>query len=211
MEGQIEIAIFQADNKLFEVRLQGETVWLRQEQMAELFGRDRTVIGRHIRNVFAEEELPKESNVQNLHIATSDKPVSLYSLDVIISVGYRVKSAEGVRFRQWATQILREHLTRGFTINRQRFETNARELEAALSMVRRLSANPDISVEAGRGLADIVSRYSQTFLLLQRYDEGLLREPIVQAGGRLPSVGEARQAVAQLKVSLMSRGEATDH
>ncbi|HCH7474706.1 TPA: virulence RhuM family protein [Pseudomonas aeruginosa] len=210
MDGQIEIAIYQAESQLVEVRLQGETAWLRQDQMAELFGRDRTVIGRHIRNVFAEGELARESNVQNLHIANSDKPVSLYSLDVIISVGYRVKSTEGVRFRQWATQILREHLTRGFTVNRQRFEANARELEAALSMVRRLSASPEVSAEAGRGLADIVSRYAQTFLLLQRYDEGLLTEPVVQVGGCLPSVGEARQALAQLKASLVSRGEATE-
>lgn len=211
MDGQIEIAIYQSDNQLVEVRLQGETVWLRQEQIAELFGRDRTVIGRHIRNVFAEGELARESNVQNLHIANSDKPVSLYSLDVIISVGYRVKSTEGVRFRQWATRLLREHLTRGYTLNRQRFEANARELEAALSMVRRLSATPEISAEVGCGLADIVSRYAQTFLLLQRYDEGLLTEPVVHEGGRLPMVAEARQALAQLKASLMARGEATSY
>jgi prophage maintenance system killer protein len=210
MDDQIKIAIYQAENQSVEVHLQGETVWLRQEQMAELFGRDRTVISRHIRNVFAEGELVRESNVQNLHIANSDKPVSLYSLDVIISVGYRVKSAEGVRFRQWATQILRDHLTLGYTLSRQRFEANALELEAALSRVRRLSANPEISSDAGRGLADIVSRYAQTFLLLQRYDEGLLAEPVVQAGGSLPSASEARLALEQLKASLMSRGEATE-
>ncbi|MNO75348.1 Toxin Doc [compost metagenome] len=205
-----EILIYQADNQAVEVRLEGETVWLRQEQMATLFGRDRTVIGRHIRNVFAEGELAKESNVQNLHIANSDRPVGLYSLDVIISVGYRVKSAEGVRFRQWATRVLREHLTRGYTLNRQRFETNARELESALAMVRRLTANPEISAEAGRGLADIVSRYAQTFLWLQRYDEGLLTDPVVEVGGQLPTLGDARAALATLKADLVACGEATE-
>lgn len=213
MDDQIEIAIYQAENQPVEVRLQGETVWLRHEQMAELFGRDRTVIGRHIRNVFAEGELVREAVCAKFaHTAADGKTyqVEQFNLDVIISVGYRIKSAEGVRFRQWATQILRDHLTRGYTLNRQRFEANARELEAALSMVRRLSANPEITSEAGRGLADIVSRYAQTFLLLQRYDEGLLTEPLVQPGGSLPSVGEARQALAQLKGSLMSRGEATE-
>lgn len=143
-----ELLIYQHDGDAVEVRLDGDTVWLRQGQMAALFGRDRTVIGRHIRNAFAEAELARESNVQNLHIAGSDKPVRLYSLDVIISVGYRVKSVEGTRFRQWATRVLREHLTRGFTLSRQRFEANARELEAALTLVRQLAANP---ATAGRG------------------------------------------------------------
>lgn len=86
--------------------------------------RDRTVIDRHIRKVFDEGELDRQSNVQNLHIANSDKPVSFYNLDVIIPVGYRVKSPEGVHFRQWAKRLLREHLTRGYTLNRQRFEAN---------------------------------------------------------------------------------------
>lgn len=208
-----EIAIYQSEAGAVEVRLESESVWLRQEQLAELFGRDRTVIGRHIRNVFTEGELePKSVCADFAHTAADGKTyqVSHFNLDVIISVGYRVKSPEGVRFRQWATRLLREHLTRGYTVNRQRFEANARELEAALTLVRRLATNPELNADAGRGLADIVSRYAQTFLLLQRYDEGLLTEPAVQSGGRLPTVDEARQALAALKASLMARGEATD-
>lgn len=135
-----DIAIYTAPSGTVEVRLEKDTVWLRQEQLADLFGRDRTVIGRHIRNVFTDGELAEESNVQNLHIAGSDKPVRFYNFDVIISVGYRVKSPEGVRFRQWATGVLREHLTRGYTLNRQRLENNARELKAALQLVRNVSA-----------------------------------------------------------------------
>ena len=95
------------------VKCDGETVWLTQEQMCQLFGRERSVITKHIRNVFREGELAVESNVQNLHIANSDKPVKFYNLDVVISVGYRVKSIEGVRFRKWATKVLRTILLEG--------------------------------------------------------------------------------------------------
>ena len=95
-----------------------------------LFARDQSVISRHTRNVFKDGELPVEGNMQKVHIAGSDKPVTLYSLDVIISVGYRVKSPQGVRFRQWPTRLLKEHLVKGYTLNRQRFEQNASELVA---------------------------------------------------------------------------------
>jgi len=193
-----------------EVKLDRDTVWLRQEQMSQLFGRERSVITKHIRNVFAEGELDEKSNVQNLHIAGSDKPVRFYNLDVIISVGYRVKSVAGTRFRQWATQTLRDHLVQGYTINRQRFEHNARELEAALALVRKASAAEALTTDQGRGLMDVIARYTQTFLLLQRYDEGLLVEPKGIAGGLLPAAGEARDAIAQLKRDLLARGEATD-
>ena len=146
-----DITIYQAENGTVEVRLEQDTVWLRQEQMSELFGRERSVITKHLRNVFAEGELDEESNVQNLHIAGSDKPVRFYNLDVIISVGYRVKSQQGTRFRQWATRILHEHLTRGYTLNRQRLETNARELEAALLLVRKAAHGPELLADTGRG------------------------------------------------------------
>lgn len=105
------------------------------------------------------------------------RAVEFYNLDAVISVGYRVNSTHATRFRQWATRLLREHLTRGYTLNRQRFEANARELEAALALVRKTARSPELTGSAGRGLLDIVSRYAQTFLLLQRYDEGLLTEP----------------------------------
>ena len=205
-----ELAIYQTVNGAYEVRVQGQSVWLNQEQIATLFGRERSVVTKHLRNVFSEGELEEKCNVQILHIAGSDTPVKFYSLDVIISVGYRVKSVEGTRFRQWATHILREHLTRGYTINQQRFEANAKELESALTLVRRLAAQADLDAYAGRGLVDIVSRYTQTFLLLQRYDEGLLAEPVVQDGGVLPSTEQARASLQELKNRLIDRGEATD-
>ncbi|QSL93955.1 virulence protein RhuM/Fic/DOC family protein [Ectopseudomonas toyotomiensis] len=205
-----EIAIYESANGQIAVTIEHDSVWLRQEQLAELFGRDRTVIGRHIRNVFAEGELERESNVQNLHIAGSDKPVAFYNLDVIISLGYRVKSREGTRFRQWASQVIKQHLTQGYTLNRERFEANARELEAALELVRKTARAPELDSEGGRGLVEIVSRYTQTFLWLQRYDEGLLSEPAGSPGGELPSLASARQHLQSLKAQLMTRGEASE-
>ena len=114
-----EILIYQTEDgkTKIQTRLENETVWLSQEQMAELFQRDRSVITKHIGNIFNEGELEEKSNVQNLHISSSDKPVKFYSLDVIISVGYRVKSHRGTQFRIWATQRLREYIVKGFTLN----------------------------------------------------------------------------------------------
>ncbi len=205
-----EISIYQTDSGAIEVRLEQDTIWLSQEQMSQLFGRERSVITKHLRNAFADGELDEDSNVQNLHIAGSDKPVKFYNLDVVISVGYRVKSVQGTRFRQWATRILREHLTQGYTLNRQRLEANARELEAALQLVKKAAQSPELLTDTGRGLVNIVTRYAQTFLLLQRYDEGLLTEPPEQRGGILPTLDAARQALARLKSDLIARGEATD-
>lgn len=99
-----------------------DTVWLTQQQMAELFDKERSVITKHIRNVFKEKELDKDSNVQILHIANSDRPVSFYSLDVIISVGYRVKSQRGIAFRKWAASILKDYMIKGYAINEKRLE-----------------------------------------------------------------------------------------
>lgn len=207
-----EIVVYEAEDggARVDVRLDRDTVWLSQEQMGRLFGRERSVITKHVRNVFTESELKEESNVQNLHIAGSDKPVGFYSLDVIISVGYRVKSVQGTRFRQWATGTLREHLVRGYSLNRQRLEQNARELETALALVRKAASGEALTTDQGRGLVDIIARYTQTFLLLQRYDKGLLVEPRGIPGGALSTVAQARRAIGELKADLMARGEATD-
>ncbi len=114
-----EILIYQTEDGLTKIqtRLENETVWLTQAQMAALFGKERSVITKHIKNVFTEGELDEKSNVQILHISGSDRPVKYYNLDVIISVGYRVKSIQGTKFRQWATARLREYIVKGFIMN----------------------------------------------------------------------------------------------
>src|ERR1035437_4158035 len=114
-----EIIIFQTEDgkTKLQTRLENETVWLTQEQIGELFQRERSVITKHINNIFAEGELDAKSNVQILHIAFSDRPIKYYNLDVIISVGYRVKSHRGVQFRKWATALIKEYIIKGFAMN----------------------------------------------------------------------------------------------
>lgn len=115
-----EIVLYQSDSDIrLEVRLEKDTVWLTQQQMSQLFQKDRTVITRHINNIFSEGELDEKSNVQNMHFPFSDKPTKMYNLDVIISVGYRVKSQRGTQFRRWANSILKDYLLRGYAVNQQ--------------------------------------------------------------------------------------------
>ena len=199
-----------------EVRLERETVWLTQRQMAELFDTSADNVGLHLKNIFADGELEEVATAEDFSVVQLEgrrrvqRRLKHYNLDAIISVGYRVNSKRGVRFRQWATTTLREHLVRGYTLNRQRFEHNTQELDAALALVRRAATGELLTTDQGRGLVDIIARYTQTFLLLQRYDEGLLVQPRGVNGGALPTVDKARAAIAQLKQDLATRGQATE-
>jgi len=207
-----EIAIYQYQDGSIDVRMERETVWVSLLQMSELFGRDKSVVSRHIRNVFAEDELSRESVVAKFATTADDGKtyqVDHYSLDVIISIGYRVKSLEGVRFRQWSSRILKDYLTRGYALDRRRLETNATELEAALKLVRATLQSPELTAQASQGLAEIIVRYTQTFLWLQRYDEGLLTDPKGHPGGGLPNLDEALADIAQLKSDLMAKSQAS--
>ncbi len=134
-----EIILYQPDQlaQHIEVRIDEETVWLSQEQIVNLFQRDQSVISRHIRNVFREGELEEKSNMQKMHITNSDKPVSFYNLNVIISVGYRVKSKQGTQFRIWATSVLKDHLLKGYTINNRmnRLEDKVDEIDEKLKQI----------------------------------------------------------------------------
>ena len=124
--------------------MEEETVWLTQAQMATLFQRSISVISRHIRNIFVEGELDEKSNLRFLQIANSDKPVAFYSLDVIISVGYRVKSVQGTRFRQWANTILKDYLLRGYTVNQriERLERRVSKTEEQIGLFVRTALPP---------------------------------------------------------------------
>jgi len=143
-----EIIIYSTADGLIKIqtRLENDTVWLTQAQMSELFGKDRSVITKHIANVFKEGELEEKSNVQILHIANSDKPVKFYNLDVIISVGYRVKSFQGTRFRQWATARLREYIVKGFTMNDEMLKQTDNEsyFEELLARIRDIRSSEKV-------------------------------------------------------------------
>ena len=195
-----------------DVRFEQDTVWLSQAQMVELFEKNKRTVSEHIRNIFRENELEENSVVRKFRTTAGDGKsynVKHYNLDVVISVGYRVKSQRGTQFRIWATRRLKEYLVQGYTLNQQRFDKNAAELQQALALIQKAAQSPEITAAAGAGLVAIVSRYMQTFLWLQRYDEGLLDEPAGQPGGRLLSPEEGMHALNQLKQSLIARGEAT--
>jgi len=211
MKAENQIKIYQTEDGVtdIQVRFEQETIWLTQAQMVELFGRDVSVVSRHIRNALNEGEINEKSNLQKMQIANSDRPVAYYDLDVVISVGYRVKSQRGVQFRRWATRRLREYLEQGYSINKVRFEQNAAELEQAIALINKAAQSPELNSDAGRGLVEIISSYTQTFLWLQRYDEGLLEEPDGQSGGALASADEAMHGLGELKQQLIKRKEAT--
>ena len=218
MNNQNLIEIYQAQDGTtqVEVRFENDTVWLSQAQMAMLFGKDISTINEHVINIFDEEELEKESTIRKFRIVRQEgkrqvnREIEHYDLDMIISVGYRVKSKQGISFRRWATARLKEYLTQGYTINQKRLQQNAHELEQALALIQKTANSSELTLESGRGLVDIVSRYTHTFLWLQQYDEGLLTEPQIQQGGTLPTYAEACSALAELKSQLMAKGEASE-
>lgn len=218
MNNQNPIEIYQAQDGTtqVEVRFENDTVWLSQAQMAMLFDKDIRTINEHITNIFDDEELEKESTIRKFRIVRQEgkrqvnREIEHYDLDMIISVGYRVKSKQGISFRRWATARLKEYLTQGYTINQKRLQQNAHELEQALALIQKTANSSELTLESGRGLVDIVSRYTHTFLWLQQYDEGLLTEPQTQQGGTLPTYAEACSALAELKSQLMAKGEASD-
>lgn len=185
MENKDEIILYQPDTTLsLEVRVENETVWLTQSQMSQLFERDRTVITRHINNIFKEGELDEKSNVQFLHIALSDKPIKTYSLDVIISVGYRVKSLRGTLFRQWANRILKDYLLKGYAVN-QRFEKIEYRLaqhEEKIDLLIKTSLPPKEGVffegqifDAYNFVCNLVKSAKKRIILIDNYiDESVL-------------------------------------
>ena len=167
-----EIVIFDNQNIKLEVNMKDETVWLNQMQMAELFDKDRTVITRHINNIFKEGELDKKTNVQKLHIPNSDKPVTFYNLDVIISVGYRVKSKNGVAFRKWANKILKDYLIKGYAINEKRLKALEKTIEL-IDIANRLDDR--LEDKDAKGVLKVITSYTKALDLLDDYDHKTLK------------------------------------
>ena len=169
-----ELVIFETkDNDIkLDVPVYRDTVWFTQAQMTELFTKvDRTVITRHVNNVFKEQELIKKAMCKKMHIANSDKPVQFYSLEVIISVGYRVKSQRGVEFRQWANKILKQYVIQGYAINEKRLQA----LEKTVDIQTRMLADA-LDVEEADVLR-AVNEYTEALLLLDKYDHQALEKP----------------------------------
>ena len=169
-----EIIIFENQGVKLEVNMKDETVWLTQTQMAKLFGKDRTVITRHINNIFKEGELEEKSNVQKMHIANSDKPILIYNLDVIISVGYRVKSKNGILFRKWANGVLKDYLIKGYAVNNKRLEY----LEKTVKLID-IASRIDVELNDGetKEIIKVINNYSCALGLLDDYDHRRILKP----------------------------------
>ena len=202
MELNDKIVIYRtADGQTsIDVKLEHDTVWLSQAQMAELFQKDQSVVARHISNVFKEGELTQESNMQILHNTFSKyKPTKVYSLDVIISVGYRVKSSRGTQFRIWANRILKDYLVKGYAVNRALTEQRYAELKQLVGVLgRTVKAQETLTSDDALSLVEVVSDYTYALDTLDRYDyqqlsigqttneDQVWRQPVVwQREGRL--------------------------
>lgn len=213
-----EILIYQGENEDIEVRLdsRADTVWLTQAQMCELFDKNKRTVSDHIRNIFKEGELIEEAVVRKNRTTASDGKsydVNHYNLDVIISVGYRVKSRQGTRFRIWATGRLKEHLVQGYTLNKQRLsqhQEQLKQLEQTLSLFQQ-NVIDQANLPEAQGLVKVIAEYANTFVLLNQFDSERLPTANFDEDIRYQiNYDEARTAIALLVKDLIAKGEATE-
>jgi len=210
-----EIVLYQSEDgqAALDVHLKDETVWLTLNQMAELLDRDKSVISRHLGNVFQTGELAREAVVaKNATTASDGKTyqVDYYNLDAIISVGYRVNSKRGTQFRIWATTILKDHLVRGYSLNQRRLtEKGVEEVRQVLSLLADTLESHNLVSDEGLAVLEVVNRYARTWQLLLQYDEdnlpALETKHVAKSGLKIDN---ARHAIAALKKELMVRKEA---
>ena len=210
---QDQIVIYQAKSGAIELRgdQQTETIWATLDQIAALFGRDKSVISRHLKNIFKEGELTRNSVVaKNATTAADGKvyQVEYYNLDVIISTGYRVNSKTATQFRQWATKTLREHITKGYTINRSRIAQNYDEFMKTVGNIQSLL--PEHVTLDPKMVLDLIKEFAGTWVSLDAYD----KETLEIVGATKKSVrlsgNELLEAIGTLKDTLIKTGEATD-
>ncbi|BCS84512.1 cytochrome c [Prevotella herbatica] len=204
MELNDKIIIYTASDgqTAIDVKLENETVWLNVNQMTELFQKEASNIRRHIINVFKEGELEKESNVHFLHVPFSDKPVPYYSLDVIISVGYRVKSKRGTQFRIWANRILKDYLVKGYAINNSIASRKYEELCHLVQILgRTVNSQSELTTDESQQLISVVSDYTYALDTLDRYDyQQLAVEQTTQEELFHATYDNAMAAIQQLEV-----------
>ncbi|TVT33137.1 virulence protein RhuM/Fic/DOC family protein [Marinobacter vinifirmus] len=216
-EQQVRIFTSTDGQAQLEVALDQETVWLSQVQMAELFGKDVRTVNEHVGNVFQEGELEKEPTIRKFRIVRQEgkrqvqRDIDHYNLDMIISVGYRVKSQRGVQFRKWATQVLKDHLVEGYTLNQRRLAERGIEFEQAVDLLSRTLTNQGLVSNEGEAVARVISDYARSWSLLQGYDEQQLAEVGIKQPDMQPlELDEALKAIGELKQTLMAKGEATE-
>ncbi len=205
-KGQVVIYRAKGNNIQLEVKLEKEMVWLSQKQMADLFGKDIRTINEHIQNIFKENELKKNSVIRNFRITAADGKryeTNFYNLDVIISVGYRIKSQNGTRFRIWATNVLRKHLIDGYTINEQLLKQQTLKLQAlqrAVKLIGSMKDRKQLEYKEAMGLLEVISDYNYALGLLDDYDYKRLKiSQTSKDEGFVLSYELAMEAVNELK------------
>ncbi|MDO8275453.1 MAG: RhuM family protein, partial [Serpentinimonas sp.] len=211
------IVIFEAGDQPVQVRLEGETVWLTQRQIAEAFSTTPENILMHLKNIFSDNELDEMATAKEILVVQTEgsrqvkRRLKHYNLDAIISVGYRVNSTRATRFRQWATGVLRQHLVEGYSLNQQRLRERGIAFEQALDLLSRTLANQQLVSAEGEAVLGVIADYARSWSLLQGYDEqSLAGQTGKQQGMRSLKLDEVLTAIAQLKAELMAKGEATE-
>ncbi len=204
------VVVYQAKNGAIELRgdADNETIWATQAQIADIFSIDRSVTTKHIGNILKHKEVEEKSNVQKMHIANSDKPVTFYSLDVVLAVGYRANSGRAIEFRKWATKTLRQHITNGFTINPKVLKSHYAEFQKAVENIRHLL--PAGSSIDHASVLELISAFAETWLSLDAYD----KDALVEKGATRKSVAltaeQLSSALVDFKATLVEKGEATE-
>ncbi len=213
------IEIYQSSDGTIEldVRLQTDTVWLSQKQISELFGTKVPAINKHIKNILNDGELESQTTISKMETVQQEgnrsvkRKIEICNLDMIISIGYRVNSVRATHFRQWATNTLKQHLVRGYTLNQQRIESMGAEFSELMDLMQKTLTRHELASSNGLQLTQLIADYSRSWTLLQAYDEQILTEP--ESKPDQPKIledKEALNAVQQLKTELIKRGEATD-
>ncbi len=210
-----EIVIYDDGSVKLETTVDNETLWLNQKQLCDLFERDKSVISRHIRNIFKEGELQQESVVaKNATTAADGKiyQVDYYSLDMIISLGYRVNSKRATQFRRWATSILKDYLLQGYALDQERLKQEKfTELEQTIEAIKQAVESRTLAEHEVKGFIEIIGSYAKSWALLQGYDEQTLQEVAQTKENRFVlDYDEAKEAIAALKKDLIAKGEATE-
>ncbi len=213
-----EIVIFEDEGHSVEVRLEGETLWATQKQIAGLFGTTPENILMHLRNVYRDGELSESATAKDFLVVRQEgkrqvrRRLKHYDLDAVISVGYRVSSRRATRFRQWATRVLREHLTQGYSLNEHRLaQQGLSELEQAVDLLGQTLTRHELVSDLGQEVVGLILGYARTWRLLQDYDEGALGLPPGARPARgVLNMDEARPALDALAGELRERGEATE-
>jgi len=195
-----------------EVRFEKETVWLKQNEIARLYNRERSVITKHINSIFKDKEADKKNNVQKLHITGSDKPVAFYSLDVILAVGYRTNSAKAIHFRKWATNVLKRYLLKGYALSERRLlqlQRRFKELQNAVSFLQDKSKNR-LFVGQEKEILDLLANYSKTLSLLEQYDKRKIKLVKKNKPRFIFEYKKAVEIIEKIKEDLINKKEASN-